>query len=354
MSLLIGAALITLFMIGDLKLVPEGLTSLYVQNRAFFQLPLIALCFLLTFHRRFPEFAQPVFFLGVLGLTYINYAFIGVAWTREGFSFPYEGTLLYAFFGFFALGMTFKYAVALLILSTSGFLLLMLKYPVYGPYTFMNVGFVAGSLFVGVFARYRLDSILAELSRTNKKLTGLSNQDALTGLLNRRAFQTESERIFDLTRRSDQMLAVFMMDLDHFKQFNDRHGHQAGDLAIQWHANLMRKVFQRKADTLGRYGGEEFIAAVFTQSGADAAIQARRIIEEWQAKGQMIEAPSNPEIIGCSIGICHGNARNFESIDDMIRIADEALYCAKEKGRSRLVIAVDGQPKERWDIHTVD
>ncbi len=353
LSLLIGGVLIALFMLGDLQLVPEALTSLYVQNRALLQLPLIALVLLLTFHRRFPEFAQPIFFVGILGLTYINYAFIGLAWTREGFSFPYEGTLLYAFFGYFVLGMTFRYAVAVMILSTAGFLLLMVKYPVYGQYTFMNVGFVAGSLFIGVFARYRLDSILAQLSRSNEKLTGLSNQDALTGLLNRRAFQNESERIFDLTRRSDQLLAVFMMDLDHFKQFNDRHGHQAGDAAIQWHADLMRKVFQRKADTLGRYGGEEFIAVVFTQSAEDAAAHARRIIGEWRDKSQTIGDQSSAEPVGCSIGICHGNARNFASVNDMIRIADEALYCAKEKGRGRFVIAGDDQPKDQWEIVTV-
>jgi len=344
LSLLIGGALIALFMIGDVQLVPEGIRSLYLQNRAVFQLPLIALVFFLTYHSRFPQFAQPLFFVGVVGLTYINYAFIGLAWTREGFSFPYEGTLLYAFFGYFALGMTFRYALATMIVSTAGFLLLMLIYPVYGQYTYMNVGFVAGSLFIGVFARYRLDSILIQLGRTNEKLKGLSNQDSLTGLLNRRAFQAESERIFDLTRRSEQSLAVFMMDLDYFKQFNDRLGHQAGDEAIQWHADLMRIVFQRKADTLARYGGEEFVAIVFSQTTADASRQAQQIVTAWQDKSQLLGDPSSNSKVGCSIGVCHGSARQFNSVDDMIRIADAALYQAKEQGRGRFVIAGQDEP----------
>ncbi|MEE4296971.1 MAG: GGDEF domain-containing protein [Wenzhouxiangella sp.] len=354
LSILIGGLLIALFMIGDLQLVPESLTSLYFSNRAFVQLPLIALVLLLTFHPRFSSIAQPVFFVGILGLTYTNFILIFLAWTKEGFSFPYEGTLLYAFFGYFVLGLKFKYALAIMLLSTAGFLLLMLKHPVYGEYTFMNVGFVAGSLFIGVLARFRLDKTLDQLGHANRKLTGLSSQDALTGLLNRRAFQEASEQFFDLTRRTDQRLTVFMMDLDNFKQFNDRHGHQAGDEAIQWHSELMKRIFQRKTDTLGRYGGEEFIAVVFSQNEDDAAQQARQMIRAWRAKRHTMSDPTDDSAVGCSIGICQGNAQSFDSIDEMIRIADEALYCAKEKGKGRLVLGSKTLPKDEWHLETVN
>lgn len=354
LSVLIGGVLIALFMVGDLHLVPDSLTSLYFGNRAFIQLPLIALIFALTFHPGFPAIAQPVFFIGILGLTYINFSLIYLAWTRGGFSFPYEGTLLYAFFGYFVLGLKFKYALAIMLLSTVGFLLLMLRHPIYGEYTFMNVGFVAGSLFIGVLARYRLDRTLGQLGHANRKLTGLSNQDALTGLLNRRAFQAESERVFDLTRRTDQELAVFMMDLDNFKQFNDRHGHQAGDEAIQWHSELMQRIFQRKTDTLGRYGGEEFIAVVFSQNEDDAAKQARQLIRAWYAKSQEMDDPAADSAVGCSIGVCQGNAQSFDRIEEMIRIADEALYCAKERGKGCFVLGSKTRDKAEWPLEAAD
>ena len=348
LSILTGALLISLFMIGDLKLVPAELTGLYFQNRAFVQLPMIFAVLALTFHRHFPRFAQPVFFAGIFGLTFSNYYLIDAAWERAGFSFPYEGTLLYAFFGFFVLGMRFYYSLWLMVLSTSGFLLLMLKAPVYGEYTFMNVGFVAGSLFIGVIARYRLSRNMHKRRYANDKLLELSNVDALTDLLNRRAFKEESEKLFELSRRSNQPFAVFMMDLDHFKAFNDRHGHQAGDHAIKTHAEIMEQIFQRKTDVLGRYGGEEFIAVTMSQRREHACRQGSRIVDEWKELAIRSGSGEDDDLLSCSVGICHGLAADYESIDEMIRIADRALYCAKERGRARVVVSKRGQPEEQW------
>ena len=339
LSILIGGVLISMFMIGDLQLVPEELSQVYFNNRAFVQIPMILALLGLTFHHRFQEFAQAAFFFGVLAVTYANYYLILVCWEREGFSFPYEGTLLYAFFGFFVLGMKFRYALWLMLLSSAGFIGLMLMNPVYGDLTFMNVGFVLGSLFIGVIGRHRLDLSLGRLNDANEQLLALSSIDALSDLLNRRAFTNESERFFELQRRSGQSLAVFMMDLDHFKQFNDHYGHQEGDRAIRCQADIMKRVFKRQTDLLGRYGGEEFIAITMEQDSSDVQRQAAEILNQWKEPAVPFQDSSGDGLLSCSIGVCQGRAADFASVDDMIRLADQALYRAKNEGRARFVLA---------------
>ncbi|HKK55670.1 GGDEF domain-containing protein [Marinobacter sp.] len=345
---LIGGVLITLFMIGDLQLVPGELSAVYFENRVFFQLPIVFALFVLTFHPRFPEFAQPAFLLAILGLTFTNYYLIHVAWERAAFSFPYEGTLLYAFFGFFVLGLRLGYSLCLMALSSLGFIGLMLLHPVYGDRTFMNVGFVVGSLLIGVIGRYRLDNLISKLEVANETLLTLSTTDPLTQLFNRRAFTSESERLFDLQRRSGQSLTVFIMDLDHFKQFNDRYGHQAGDRAIRCQADIMRTVFKRQTDFLGRYGGEEFVAVTIGDSPAESRLQAEEVLALWQEMAIPSENSPSGDFLSCSIGVCQGSAADFDSLEDMILAADQALYQAKNMGRGRFVVAGPGKQQGQW------
>jgi diguanylate cyclase (GGDEF)-like protein len=338
LSILVGGILISLFMIGDLQLVPPELAGSYIVNRTLIQLPILGVLLALTFAPQFVRFSQMAFLATVVSITYANYYLIHMAWEQSAFSFPYEGTLLYAFFGFFVFGMKFNYALAAMLISSLGFVGLMLLDSVYGERTWMNAGFVLGSLFIGAVGRHRTDRLLGQLGDANKQLVGLSTLDGLTDLFNRRALMIESERLFALQRRSNQRLAVFMMDLDHFKQFNDRYGHQEGDRAIRIQADIMRQVFKRQTDILGRYGGEEFMAVIEGEHADRFERLASDILEKWQQHAVPNEDSPNSKILSCSIGICQGLASEFDSIDDMIRRADEALYCAKKQGRARYVM----------------
>lgn len=339
LSIVVGGILIALFMIGDLQLLPPGLADAYITNRVLIQLPILGGLLAFTFFPQFLQFAQAAFLVTVLSITYANYYMIHLAWEQAAFSFPYEGTLLYAFFGFFVFGMTFRYALITMLLSSLGFVGLMLLDFVYGERTWMNAGFVAGSLFIGVIGSYRIDQLLEQLEDANAQLVDLSTEDGLTELLNRRALRSESERLFALQQRSNQRLAVFMMDLDHFKQFNDRYGHQKGDWAIRIQADIMRQIFKRQTDILGRYGGEEFMAVIDAEDAGRCERLAADILSQWQQLAVPNEDSPGSRVLSCSIGICQGLASEFESMDDMIRRADEALYCAKKQGRARYVMA---------------
>ena len=337
--ILMGGVLIALFMIGDLALLPAELEQSYLANRLFAQLPIVFALLAFSFHPLFLRFKQPAVLVATVALTYANYFLIFRCWQLAGFSFPYEGTLLYAFFGFFVLGMNFGYALALMLLSSLGFLALMLVHPVYGDRTMINAGFVLASLFVGVIGRHRLDHFLGQLQDANRKLVRLSTTDALTGLSNRRALMAESEKLFSLLQRSGQTVAVFMLDLDFFKQFNDHYGHQEGDKAIRTQADIMREVFRRQTDVLGRYGGEEFLVVAPGLSAAECQVKAREVLQAWQQRAVPNAGSPNHRMLSCSIGVCHGSAVSLSSLHEAIQLADEALYQAKNNGRATYAVA---------------
>jgi len=167
----------------------------------------------------------------------------------------------------------------------------------------------------------RLAQEVERRRNTEVDLRELSERDALTGLLNRRAWDTAVSSA--VCRRRDP-LHVAMLDLDHFKAFNDRHGHPAGDDLLRC-ASIAWRGALRTADVLARYGGEEFAILL---AGCDTAT-ATEIVERVRVAttgGQSI-----------SIGLARWDGD--ESADDLVARADAALYEAKRAGRDRIVVA---------------
>jgi diguanylate cyclase (GGDEF)-like protein len=155
--------------------------------------------------------------------------------------------------------------------------------------------------------------------------------DPLTGALNRRGLAAE---LHDPHRRGGQPgLAVLALDLDHFKAVNDRHGHEIGDLVLQRFSDVVRGCI-RKQDLFARVGGEEFVL-VLHDSSADAAEQlAERIRVQVMA---LQVTPEGPLQVTVSLGVsCAGNRRL--PFDQLMRLADQALYDAKHKGRNRIEV----------------
>lgn len=191
--------------------------------------------------------------------------------------------------------------------------------------------FVAASLLVLVVAvanygRYRGKRREAAL------LDRLARTDALTGLANRRALidalAAERQRV----ARGAAPFAVVLADVDHFKQVNDRHGHDSGDAVLRQVAATIRTV-AREVDVAARWGGEEFLVLLPATSLADALAVAERMRAAVHAA--TIEANGQRLSVTASFGV--GALRGGESADDCIRRADAALYVAKREGRDRVV-----------------
>ncbi|MGJ7917142.1 diguanylate cyclase domain-containing protein [Massilia sp. LXY-6] len=180
----------------------------------------------------------------------------------------------------------------------------------------------------------------AQLEDANRKLATLSITDGLTGLVNRRHFDevlgTECAR----AARLGQPLAVIMLDVDYFKKFNDRYGHQAGDACLIRVAQSLAAGMRRSGDLTARYGGEEF-SIVLPNSGADEARHIgealRRAIEDLH----IVHAGAASGQVTISVGIAVLAARQAGDPDALMRLADNALYRAKEAGRNCVVLSGD-------------
>jgi diguanylate cyclase (GGDEF)-like protein len=188
-------------------------------------------------------------------------------------------------------------------------------------------------------AERRLAAVLVEqiaLALGNLKLKeSLRNQsicDALTGLFNRRYMEESLEREFSRASRGKSTVAIVMMDLDHFKRFNDTYGHQAGDALLRALGDLLKRD-SRGQDIACRYGGEEF-ALVLTETNLAGALRRAEIVRQ-QVKQLSVEyAGQLLGAVSISLGVAlypdHGSTMN-----DVLRASDQALYCAKREGRDR-------------------
>jgi diguanylate cyclase (GGDEF)-like protein len=174
---------------------------------------------------------------------------------------------------------------------------------------------------------------LLSFSRTENQLLRLTELDDLTQLLNRREFLKRAEQALLQNRRLQYSVVVLMIDLDHFKQINDRWGHAIGDLALKKVADLL-KVGLRTSDLIGRLGGEEFAVLMPHTSAEQASAIGQRLCERIAHHAWEIEA--RPVKLTVSVGgtSCVGALRDLK---ELLADADQALYQAKAQGRNRIV-----------------
>jgi len=180
-------------------------------------------------------------------------------------------------------------------------------------------------------SRQDLDAVNETLRQQNEELERLSASDSLTGLSNRRILTQRLSEELLRSQRQSHSFTVLMLDVDHFKKYNDAHGHPAGDEVLKKVANILRSC-TRAGDCTARYGGEEF-AVLLSGKSVDAALQlAERIRERVAAE----------EFVGGKVTISAGIAEfphHGHTAEAVISSADEALYEAKRQGRNRVVAA---------------
>ncbi|MEN9396233.1 MAG: hypothetical protein RLZ81_763 [Pseudomonadota bacterium] len=169
----------------------------------------------------------------------------------------------------------------------------------------------------------------------------LATRDELTGLANRRRLNEVLASEWARARRSEEPLALIMIDIDHFKLYNDHYGHQAGDACLRRVAQVIQASAGRAGDLAARYGGEEFLLIL---TGADAA-RAQRVAEKVR---KSVEAMGLPHVhsptgkITISVGVAAAMQDSYQDAESMLRAADLALYDAKHGGRNQVQVAHDG------------
>lgn len=192
-----------------------------------------------------------------------------------------------------------------------------------------------------VEASLELTETNRRLESANRELEHISALDPLTGIPNRRKFEEVLHHEWRRCVRSMSPLALLMIDIDHFKDYNDRYGHIAGDECLRSVAAALRERLRRATDLFARYGGEEFVAVLPDTDAPRAMVHAEKL----RARLEQIRIPhegSREDCVTVSIGVSAWNRTPIDSPESLVSRADDALYRAKAGGRNR----VEGPPEK--------
>lgn len=179
----------------------------------------------------------------------------------------------------------------------------------------------------------RIVELQEQLLMAQEALRKQATHDGLTGLLNRSAVMEILHKELARSQRDGQPLSVLLADLDHFKQINDTYGHLVGDAVLR-EASARLKSTIRRYDSVGRYGGEEFLAILPGCDAAGGAAQAERLRLALASEPFSIGGQAVP--VTCSIGCTLCSGVSPRDADSLVREADQALYTAKKHGRNRI------------------
>jgi diguanylate cyclase (GGDEF)-like protein len=175
------------------------------------------------------------------------------------------------------------------------------------------------------------ESVLLQ-AHLREELRSQAATDVLTGLSNRRALVATLRRELAEAARYQRPCALILLDLDHFKQLNDNHGHECGDRVLVAVADTLRRTL-RTADAVGRWGGEEFLALLPDTDGNEAL----RVAEKLRAAIAACQVPGSAVAVTASFGVAGGGPHTV-SVDALVQAADRALYEAKAKGRNAVTL----------------
>jgi len=210
-----------------------------------------------------------------------------------------------------------------------------------GADDFLAKPFADAEILARAAAMLRIKSLQDQLRAAKTQLEKLSVTDGLTGLYNRRHFEERLKAEFRRSHRYSDPVSLMMLDLDHFKNVNDRYGHLLGDEVLRSTAGLLRASV-REPDICSRYGGEEF-AVILPKTHVQGALAvAERILLELRRKtyvGEPTGTSAREEVrVTVSIGIAFYPSKDVTSPELLVKFADEALYRAKHEGRNTICL----------------
>lgn len=235
---------------------------------------------------------------------------------------------------YFLLGLTFVPALAVAALMLATFVVAGFAFELRPTMLAYDTMLLAGVMAVGGYIAWSVEEASRRLFLERGALGELAERDGLTSLRNRRAFDEHLLRVWQQSLRDRSTISVLLIDIDHFKAYNDLYGHQAGDSCLRYVATIVQRHARRPLDMAARYGGEELAVVLYqvTPDHARAiAEQVRAAIE--QARIEHRAAPGTGRITA-SVGGAWIEASLERTPDDIVQLADEALYAAKQAGRN--------------------
>jgi diguanylate cyclase (GGDEF)-like protein len=256
----------------------------------------------------------------------------------DGHPDPFYLLTTYSIALYFLGGQLFReslFAIGLMILA-HGVALAFAGQPAAGIAYYVGILCITGT--VGAFV-YRGVERQLRTSFLERGLMGeMATRDGLTGLKNRGAFDDHFPRMWQQAVRDQRSLALLLIDVDHFKAYNDRYGHQAGDRALRRVAQVVQGFARRPLDMAARYGGEEFIIALFDLDSSHVREIAEQLRKSIHALNITHEDSATALYVTASVGVSIIAPRLGRSPEGAVQLADEALYSAKRSGRNTVMV----------------
>lgn len=297
---------------------------------------LLLFCGRLILRRSHRELLVPLSIacIGAMGLGAA--AIIALGHGQDPF-FPYEGLLLVCIAAYFLVGLRLVEAAV-----TS--LLVLLAYGLFEwlgglepARLYNNLLFLVVGNLIGALGCYVLELKSREYFLVSRLMSVLAHQDSLTGLHNRRSFDRVLARLWRQAQREERTLALLLCDVDHFKAYNDRYGHKAGDQALQQVGAVLLEAARRPLDLAVRLGGEEFAVLLYDIAPEEARQRAEVLRQAVEARAIAHEASLTAPVLTLSIGLCCLQPGNQQTPGSLFEQADRALYEAKAFGRNQVV-----------------
>ena len=338
-QLLIGVAMIFGVTILDFRLTSGAFTVQALWIRGAVILPVIATLYALTYVRRAYWLRQVAAVVTALtvAIASLLIAYVGRRAAQPAIA---GGYFVIVLFVFFFLGLRYWLAVATSVMLIGLYLLSAIWSGAIGSavllYSSHNLAFFG---LICALGAGQLEIARRRDFLTRRLLNLRAETDALTELANRRAFDTGFLAAWREAAARRHSLALMLLDVDFFKDYNDYYGHQAGDRVLRRVADVLRRVLRRPGDFSARYGGEEFVVVVDDLNKAQLLELAHQIRRE--VMHETIDHQSSPfGVLTVSLGVALVKPRTTEhSPQGFLQMADEALYVAKEQGRNQVVDA---------------
>jgi two-component system, cell cycle response regulator len=201
-----------------------------------------------------------------------------------------------------------------------------------GAHDYLKKPFEPAELLARIGGAVRMKRLQDELRMRNEQLDQLSRIDALTGIFNRRHLDEQLAEAGRISSRNQFPLAIVMLDIDHFKQINDSHGHPAGDLVLQEFARRLKSTL-RAGNILGRWGGEEFLIIAPRTTPDEAMMLGERL------RLSIADQPIDLGSVRLSITVSIGCGVGMKASAELVALADAALYRSKAEGRNRVTVS---------------
>jgi diguanylate cyclase (GGDEF)-like protein len=265
-------------------------------------------------------------------------AIIGVA-LKHGYPIPYEGILLVPPFIFLIICLPWWQALRANTITLIAFIGMELVYQRDPQTRLYQIVFMCAANAIAAYGGYFLEYTTRTTFLVHALLNELAERDGLTGLYNRRTLDSHLDRVWRQGLRDHSGLAIAMIDVDYFKRYNDRYGHAQGDAALKAVAEVVASVARRPLDLAARYGGEEFVVVWYHP----APVELARMSEQLRAGVKKLALPNEDSDIGdlsISVGTAYMLPVAGHSATELMRVADAALFQAKDGGRDRVVALI--------------